>query len=322
MEEFLSFIDGLNLAIVDSPPLRVVDLVGNILGFIPLDWAVIASIVLPIGAQLGMFALSKSLTDRYLGAANDRIFRPRGLVARICTTAATQKLLGLSNVPEEEGGWKGALNSVGREVGKLVLKPSMPESLDAGASEEDKTKRPINFDRNCIMRRLEALEGAALPVSLDVPPPAKVEGFANKMQAHGVKFDEGVAKDKEKRRAARLKTLAEVEAKLAELEAKDSSKAGFFDRLAAKRAKDRRELLQRRIANAQLREKWETGVVLWLIIVDAAKDKKIFGIDEAENEVDVAVMSEDTWRREIELEEKRLGLNASMHDAEVAQLHK
>ncbi|KAL1762459.1 hypothetical protein FB107DRAFT_198866 [Schizophyllum commune] len=318
MEDFLSFIDGLNLAIVDSPPLRVVDLVGNILGFIPLDWAVIASIVLPIGAQLGMFALSKSLTDRYLGAANDRIFRPRGLVARICTTAATQRLLGLSNVPEEEGGWKGALNSVGREVGKLVLKtePSMPDgNLDAGASEEDKTKRRI-------MRRLEALEGAALPVSLNVPPPAKVEGFANKMQAHGVKFDEGVAKDKEKRRAARLETLAEVEAKLAELEAKDSSKAGFFDRLAAKRIKDRRELLQRRIANAQLREKWETDEVLWLVIVDAAKDKEIFGIDEAENEADVAVMSEDAWRREIELEEERLGLKASMHEAEVVQLHK
>ncbi|KAL1667678.1 hypothetical protein GGF50DRAFT_124650 [Schizophyllum commune] len=300
MEEFLSFVDGLNLAIIDSPPLRVVDLVGNILGFIPLDWAVIASIVLPIGAQLGMFALSKSLTDRYLGAANDRIFRPRGLVARICTTAATQRLLGLSTVPEEEGGWKGALNAVGREVGKLVLKPSMPEDLDAGASEEDKTKRRI-------MRRLEALGGAALPVSLDVPPPAKVEGFANKMQVHGVKFDEGVAKDKEKRRAARLKTLGEVEAKLAELEAKDSSKAGFFDRLTAKRAKDRRELLQRRLANAQLREKWETDEVVWLVIVDAAKDKEIFGI---ENEADVAVMSEDAWRREIELE------------AEVAQLHK
>ncbi|KAL1715459.1 hypothetical protein EV715DRAFT_207330 [Schizophyllum commune] len=313
MEEFLSFIDGLNLAIVDSPPLRVVDLVGNILGFIPFDWAVIASIVLPIGAQLGMFALSKTLTDRYLGAANDRIFRPRGLVARICTTAATQKLLGLSNVPEEEGGWKGALNSVGREVGKLVLKPSMPDgNLDAGASEEDKTKRRIT-------RRLEALEGAALPVSLDVPPPAKVEGFANKMQAHGVKFDEGVAKDKEKRRAARLKTLAEVEAKLAELEAKDSSKVGFLDRLAAKRAKDRRELLQRRIANAQLREKWETDEVLWLVIVDAAKDQDIFGIDEAEKEKDV---SEEAWRREIELEEKRLGLNASIHEAEVAQLHR
>ncbi|KAI5835477.1 hypothetical protein K523DRAFT_291390 [Schizophyllum commune Tattone D] len=315
MEEFLSFVDGLNLAIIDSPPLRVVDLVGNILGFIPLDWAVIASIVLPIGAQLGMFALSKSLTDRYLSAANDRIFRPRGLVARICTTAATQRLLGLSNVQEEEEGWKGALNSVGREVGKLVLKPSMPEDLDAGASEEDKTKRRIK-------RRLEALEGAALPVSLDVPPPAKVEGFANKMQVHGVKFDEGVAKDKEKRRAARLNTLAEVEAKLAELEAKDSSKAGFFDRLAAKRAKDRRELLQRRIANAQLREKWETDEVLWLVIVDAAKDKEIFGIDEAENEADVEVMSEAAWKREIELEEKRLRLNASMHEAEVAQLHK
>ncbi|KAI5898682.1 uncharacterized protein SCHCODRAFT_02663556 [Schizophyllum commune H4-8] len=314
MDEFLSFVDGLNLAIVDSPPLRVIDLVGNILGFIPLDWAVIASIVLPLGAQLGMFALSKSLTDRYLGAANDRIFRPRELVARICTTAATQKLLGLSNVPEEEGGWKGALNSVGREVGKLVLKPSMPDDPNAGATEEDKTKRRIT-------RRLEALEGAALPVSLDVPPPAKVEGFANKMQAHGVKFDEGVAKDKEKRRAARLKTLAEVEAKLAELEAKDQSKAGFVDHLAAKRAKDQRELLQRRIANAQLREKWETDEVLWLVIVDAAKDKKIFGIDEAENEADVAVISEEAFRREIELEEKRLGLNASMHEAQVAQVH-
>ena len=51
-------------------------------------------------------------------------------------------------------------------------------------------------------------------------------------------------------------------------------------------------------------------------------DKKIFGIDEAENEADAEVMSEEAWRREIELEEKRLGLNVSIHEAEVAQLHK
>lgn len=37
-EQLLSFIDGLNLAIVASPPLRVVDLAGKIIGFVYVSY--------------------------------------------------------------------------------------------------------------------------------------------------------------------------------------------------------------------------------------------------------------------------------------------
>ena len=84
----------------------------------------IASMAIQAGAQAGMRALSKTLTDRYMRAANLRIFRPRGLAARICTTAAAMQLLGA--VSTTSGAAKSALNKFGRGVGKVLLKVPLP----------------------------------------------------------------------------------------------------------------------------------------------------------------------------------------------------
>ncbi|KAF8162454.1 hypothetical protein K438DRAFT_1942058 [Mycena galopus ATCC 62051] len=70
-EQLLSFIDGLNLAMTASPPLRVVNIVGMAIGFV--------GAAIQVGAKTGMRVLSKTLTDRYLRTANLRLFKPRGL---------------------------------------------------------------------------------------------------------------------------------------------------------------------------------------------------------------------------------------------------
>ncbi len=51
----------------------------------------LAGNLMQTGAQVGMHVMSKTLSDRYLRAANDRIFAPLGLRVRLCKTAALRK---------------------------------------------------------------------------------------------------------------------------------------------------------------------------------------------------------------------------------------
>ncbi|KAL1762462.1 hypothetical protein FB107DRAFT_244449 [Schizophyllum commune] len=331
MEEFLAFVDGLNLAIVASPPLRVVDLAGKIIGLVPYHWTMIASMAIQAGAQAGMRALSKTLTDRYMRAANLRIFRPRGLAARICTTAAAMQLLGATSTTS--GAAKSALNKFGRGVGKVLLKVPLPitsrvvravagaTSSSGGAEPMDYTVQDGDEGLLRIQRRLDALGDAALPVSFDIPPPAKAKGAMDTMQAWGVKFDEGVLARQERRRAGRREELAEKRARQEAMEAGDYSDATVRDQFGYRRAArrerrgqgliggvlgPRQSILETRVANAEVVDKWETDDTLWLVIVDAARDREIMGIGEAESERDVEIVTEQAWREEIELEQEEL----------------
>lgn len=46
LEEWLVFSDGLNLAMIGSPPLQVVNKIGMVIGFVPNEWAMVAGIAL------------------------------------------------------------------------------------------------------------------------------------------------------------------------------------------------------------------------------------------------------------------------------------
>lgn len=79
-EVFLSFLERLNKAISNSPPLQVLDVTGGLLSSVPilfpLHW--IGSAVSGL-ANLGNHGVSKSRTDSMLRDANRDIFGPRGL---------------------------------------------------------------------------------------------------------------------------------------------------------------------------------------------------------------------------------------------------
>ncbi|KAJ7021599.1 hypothetical protein C8F04DRAFT_1140307 [Mycena alexandri] len=161
-DQLLAFIDGLNLAMTSSPPLRVVNFAGMVIGFV-------------YAPKTGMHILSKTLTDRYLRAANVRLFKPRGLAVRLCTTAAMQHLV----MRTGNGAGPSTMTKIGRGVGT-------PPKVHASISDVgDGRKMPL-----ATQRRLASLEGYALHLQLDVPPPAKAQGVMDTMGSWGVAFDQ------------------------------------------------------------------------------------------------------------------------------------
>ncbi|EHK48691.1 hypothetical protein TRIATDRAFT_15133, partial [Trichoderma atroviride IMI 206040] len=86
--EFIEFIDTLNIVSAASPPFKILDLAGGIIGMVPHHWAQLTSNLLKLTAMGGTAIVSKSRTDAFLQEANQRIFGPKGLRVCLITTAA------------------------------------------------------------------------------------------------------------------------------------------------------------------------------------------------------------------------------------------
>ncbi|OKL58173.1 hypothetical protein UA08_06834 [Talaromyces atroroseus] len=108
-EVFLSFLDRLNKAIANSPPLQVLDATGGLLSSVPilfpLHW--IGSAVSGI-ANLGNLGVSKSRTDTFLRDSNRDIFGPRGLKIEI---AKLDALAHIAKIPILDSRGKVSLQS-------------------------------------------------------------------------------------------------------------------------------------------------------------------------------------------------------------------
>ncbi|KAJ3734706.1 hypothetical protein DFJ43DRAFT_97126 [Lentinula guzmanii] len=233
-EMFLSFIDGLNLAIVASPPLRVVNVVGQIIGFVPNHWTMVASMIVTTSAQVGMRVLSKTLTDHYLRAANLNLFKPRGLSVRLCTTPAMLRLVAPpgSHSADDESKTRATMNKIGRGVGTVFLKLPIPIVGPIAAriihSLADKPPpiapspyfnpgSPNQAQSPVLMRRLALLEhtfpGATLSVQTqDLPPPAKPKGVMEMINTWGLKFDEKKENKAERKNEERRRAWAQIQA--------------------------------------------------------------------------------------------------------------
>ncbi|KAK0225632.1 hypothetical protein IW262DRAFT_1357198 [Armillaria fumosa] len=312
--ELLAFIDGLNLAMTASPPLRVVDTAGMIIGLIPYHWTIIAGIAMQTAAQTGMRVLSKTLTDRYLRAANQRIFKPRGLSVRLCTTSAMLQLI-------SNGGGEppkiSMINKVGRTVGTVLLWLPIPFSsriVRAIADKPDKIAPSEGSKKNLVLkRRLQVIEGMALPLEIDdIPPPHKPEGAMDKMNEYGVRFDKYRNNKKEKKNETRRRELARLEAGGSDLSRRDR-----LQRMRMERNKRRGGLisailgpkeskLERRVANADLLEHWGTEKVVWIVIMNEEQDREIQGIEIADSLEDEERVDDKTWNDVMVLERDEL----------------
>ncbi|KAJ6477649.1 hypothetical protein C8R45DRAFT_906499 [Mycena sanguinolenta] len=331
-DQLLSFIDGLNLAMTASPPLRVVDLAGLVIGFIPNEWAMIGGNLLQIGAEGGIRILNKSVTDRYLRTANLRLFKPRGLAVRICTSAAMRHLV-LSN--ESDVG-PSTMKKLGRGLGTVLLHAPIPYTsriVRAIADKPPKVQPSIGGggDRYTVplstQRRMAALEGHVLSVDFDVPPPVKAQGLKDKMGSWGIAFDSWVTKKRETKVEQRRQRLVRVEEQLRHQphspdyggmyqapntdrkERKDVKKAvrraqkrergpGLIDSLIG----PKETKLERKVAEADLLEHWASEKVLWMVVMNAEMDREIEGIERAENMNNEEHIDERTWREEMSKE--------------------
>ncbi|KAJ7204830.1 hypothetical protein GGX14DRAFT_501037 [Mycena pura] len=338
-DELLAFLDGLNIAMTASPPLRVVNLAGMVIGFIPYHWAMIAGAVMQTAAQTGMHILSKTVTDRYLRAANRRIFRPRGLVVRLCTTAAMQHLV----MHAADAAGPSTMTKIGRGVGTVLLHAPLPFSSRIVRAIADKPPvippsiSAVGDGRHLTVatqRRLAALAGHALPLDLAVPP-AKAQGVIDTMSQWGVNLDmwrTGRQQDKVERRR---RELGRIESQLGRLgidphgggrtppsgppigdaELYVMGRRERKDLRRAARRAHKREVrgpgligsligpkegrLERRVANADLLEHWATDKVIWVVIMNADKDKEIEGIERADDLKNEEQVDNQTWKAQI-----------------------
>ncbi|CAK5284057.1 unnamed protein product [Mycena citricolor] len=374
-EEFLQFIDGLNLAMTASPPLRVVNTVGMAIGFVyvepttlnfdltleqPFHWAMIAGTVIQTTAQIGMHVLSKTLTDRYLRAANQRLFKPKGLVVRLCTTAAMEHLVMHSGT----GKGPSALSKIGRGVGTVLLHAPLPFSSRIVRAIADKPPTvhasisSVGDGRSMPLstqRRLASLDGHALHVDLDVPPPAKVSGVMDTMASWGVAFDAYRNRRKEDRVEQRRRELERVNYQLQAIgmsprpaNAPVAAPMSYMEmelmgrkerkhlRKAAKRARRRERgrngllsgvigpketKLERKVANANLLEHWGTGQVVWLVVMNADLDSEIEGIERADSMDNEEHVDQQAWQAEMVRERDQLEEEEDSSDEEDEEHH-
>ncbi len=270
-EVFLKFIDGLNAAMIASPPLQVVGLVGLIIGFVyvcirqpsrihsnsksrPHEICGLISAGIQVGAQIGIRVLSKTLTDRYLRDANARIFAPAGLRVRICKTPAMRALV---KVP-----W--------------IVPPSRPSCIkrltrrikrSSSAPAEDRV-RPVIINSplidpsisNPLTRRIKPYEKHFLPITFDVPPPIAPSGVVNKLSDYAVNLRRTNLTKRAESVAARRQLLAGVPV---------TRELTWRDRKVIKKlAKGKEDEIRRDVVKGDEKELRSNEKILWLVIVN------------------------------------------------------
>ncbi|THU78304.1 hypothetical protein K435DRAFT_973578, partial [Dendrothele bispora CBS 962.96] len=203
----LSFIDGLNLAISASLPLRVVSLVGRAIGFVPYHWAMIASVIIATSAKIDIKVLSKTIPDRYLGTANLNLFHPRGLSVRLCTTPAILMLIQSSNS-----------NSGDKKKGKpkqIKQNRSGSGPIVRAIADKPVPMPPGENAEGVVLRRWLTVDqdpGLALPLQFEgMPPPLKPKGVMDRMSELGVKTGNWKETRKERRNEERRRMLKRLD---------------------------------------------------------------------------------------------------------------
>ncbi|KZP01796.1 hypothetical protein CALVIDRAFT_594475 [Calocera viscosa TUFC12733] len=210
MQEWLDFCDGLNIAMVASPPLRVVDKAGMIIGFVPYHWAIIAGTLMQVGAQTAMHVLSKTLSDKFLRRANKEFFGPRGLTVRLCRTEAMRVLVGKdAPAAQQPGKAMQVASKIGMGVENVALRLPIPfagriiEAVHKPLAPVD-PRSPLGVTQ----RRMQDLQGFVCPLDFDVPPAKRPEDVIGKMNDFMVKIDNNKALKSQNKAAQKRRLLA------------------------------------------------------------------------------------------------------------------
>ncbi|KAK7019940.1 hypothetical protein R3P38DRAFT_2536107 [Favolaschia claudopus] len=290
-DQLLAFIDGLNLAMTASPPLRVVDLAAHSPWISPDHSAMIGGALLQGAAEAGTHILNKTLTDRYMRAANQRLFGPKGLAVRICTTAAMLHLV----MRTEKAAGPSRMDKIGRGIGAFLLTspitiplsgrivraiadkaPKVEVGGNSSGTEAEKPIIPLSTQR-----RLAALEGHALGLDFNVPPPVKPHGIMDKLGSWSVAFDSRNTRKSENKAEKRRHRLARVEEQLrAARAARGREKGpGLLNNIIG----PTESKLERKVANADLLEYWASDKILWIVIMNTEMDHEIEGVQRADS---------------------------------------
>lgn len=144
-------------------------------------------------AQTGIRIIAKTLTDRYVRRANEEYFAPRGLRVRICRTPAMRQLIGRDPTPDPtaqksvSSKTTNFAKGAGRVAETVVLHLPIARKIYNRVAPSPPSIEP-GMAGGMSARRLDVLEGHALPLSFDVPPPAPEEGIMDKASGLSVRL--------------------------------------------------------------------------------------------------------------------------------------
>ena len=147
MEEFVEFIDNLNVISTASPLLQGLDLAGGIVGMVPHHIPMMVGNAISLSAKVSTGAVSKGRVAMSLKKANSDFFGPRGLKVGLATSNA------------------------------LKAKLSMDPDAELVSALEDSIGMDVQ------QRRMRALERYISPLTFDVPPPNEQTNSLERMSA-------------------------------------------------------------------------------------------------------------------------------------------
>ncbi|KAJ3981473.1 hypothetical protein F5890DRAFT_1417583 [Lentinula detonsa] len=306
----LSIIDGLNLAMAANPPIRIVGTSGPVAGYLPYHWAKLPSRSILVDPQTGNRTLARSLTDHYLRAANINVFKPRGLVARICTTSA---MLILTTKPEKPDD---TMKKVGR--GALAVARHMPITglivRQVSKSKANDSKKGEDIYQPIGQRRLGLIDGRALPLSTGGSPPYATQVVMQTMSRYGVHLGGTRAekRDFEKRRAMEcFEEAGVVDGNGYQVDYSAGKGARAIERAEKRRRQIGGQGRQVRLEmpkgpDGDRLRSWAADRLLWLVIMPAEKDMEIEDVILAESHANEENVSQKIWMGEMTFESEEM----------------
>ncbi|KAI5477616.1 hypothetical protein MNV49_006103 [Pseudohyphozyma bogoriensis] len=333
MEQWVEFVDGLNIALMGSPPLQVVDKMGMVVGFVPNMWCMIAGIIVQTAAQTGQHIISKTLTDKYLVHANTTFFAPLGLRVRLCKTPAVTQLASRDRTKAIPTASKlAAIGSTAQLVGLhlpivkgFVRRFSKPaERVDAGTSSVGEGGRG-----GISGRKADEFIAAGLIAELEyerLPEVKPKTGLMDKASEFAIKLRKSKDGRKESALEQRRRLLAAREGR-AEPVSREQVLSGQYGRREAKRAwRDERRVargrmpkagskegkrtrrVERRVATEDKKDELRSDKLIWLVVLDAEDDEKIEGREVADDAGEYQEIDDSDWEEELGLEDEEFEL--------------
>ncbi len=94
---FLAFVDGLNLVTAPHPAIKLVELAGFCMNFVPLPYADALAAILQVTAVVATVLVARHRGRRYLDRLNADVFEPRGLHVATMGTTKLKARLGIAH---------------------------------------------------------------------------------------------------------------------------------------------------------------------------------------------------------------------------------
>lgn len=257
-EVFMPLIDDLNRVAVKNPPLQVLGLASNIVGFLPVHGAPIAGAVMGATSALGTYVVSKGRTELFLRKANKEIFKPRGLKVEIGKADALAKV---ANMPH--------LNAEGKiDKETALLDPVESWELTPSVTGQERRLRAFEpWIAELQLQDLPALETSKNPLSkwsaaASEKERKKGEKRMLKSRRKAYKKGAGGVDEKYERRMKKLEIQAVAAEKTGDPKAMAKVEMRQF------KAERKREKRMAKSGKAHGKNKEEKGAhkILWLII--------------------------------------------------------